>query len=135
MDKSQILTAFNDHFTEFVEDVQRVFPTNTDITTLLSVVSTVRKVNPKLVIKAFSEHVIGSYSQQIEKGDINFFIDNDYQKDLIKIGMPSANAILDKIDCLRQPVREMTTTDQAKVMKYIQNLTKLCKLYNTTTTF
>lgn len=130
MDKSQILSAFNDHFTEFVEDVQLVFPDNVDIATLHSAISKVRKANPKLVIKAFNEHVIGSYSNEIEKGDINFFIDNDYKKDLISLGMAgSSNAILEKIDCLRQPVRDMGEEDQKKVMKYIQNLTKLCKMY------
>ena len=130
MDKSQILSAFNDHFTEFVEDVQLVFPDNTDIATLHSAITKVRKVNPKLIIKAFNEHVIGAYSMQIEKGDLNFFIDNDYKNDLINVG--SSNMILEKIDCLRQPVRNMGIEDQAKVMKYIQNLSKLCRLYNTT---
>ena len=130
MDKSQILSAFNDHFTEFVEDVQLVFPDNVDIATLHSAISKVRKANPKLIIKAFNEHVIASYSEEIERGDINFFIDNDYKKDIMNLGMAgSSNAILDKIDCLRQPVRDMGEEDQQKVMKYIQNLAKLCKMY------
>lgn len=130
MDKSQILSAFNDHFTEFVEDVQLVFPDNVDIATLHSAISKVRKANPKLIIKAFNEHVIASYSDEIERGDINFFIDNDYKKDIMNLGMAgSSNAILDKIDCLRQPVRDMGEEDQQKVMKYIQNLAKLCKMY------
>lgn len=130
MDKSQILSAFNDHFTEFVEDVQLVFPDNIDIATLHSAISKVRKANPKLIIKAFNEHVIASYSDEIERGDINFFIDNDYKKDIMNLGMGgSSNAILDKIDCLRQPVRDMGEEDQQKVMKYIQNLAKLCKMY------
>ena len=77
MDKSSILSAFNDHFTEFVEDVQRVFPDNTDISTLHTAITKVRKMNPKLVIKVFHEHVISSYSEQIENGDIHFFINND----------------------------------------------------------
>jgi squalene cyclase len=130
MDKSQILSAFNDHFTEFVEDIQRVFPQNTDIATLLSAVTKIRKINPKLVIKVFNEHVIGSYDLQINQGDINFFINNDYKKDLADVG--SSNMILEKIDLLRQPIREMDQDEQAKVMKYIQNLSKLCGLYNTT---
>lgn len=128
MDKSQILSAFNDHFKEFVEDVQRVFPDNNDIATLLSAITKVRKVNPKLIIKAFNEHVINSYDTQINASDINFFIDNDYKKDLVDIG--SSNMILEKIDLLRQPIREMGKDEQAKVMKYIQNLSKLCKMYN-----
>ena len=48
----------------------------------------------------------------------------------MNLGMAgSSNAILDKIDCLRQPVRDMGEEDQQKVMKYIQNLAKLCKMY------
>jgi hypothetical protein len=130
MDKSQILSAFNDHFTEFVEDIQLVFPDNVDIATLHSAISKVRKANPKLIIKAFNEHVIASYSTEIERGDINFFIDNDYKKDIANLGMAgSSNSILEKIDCLRQPVRNMGVEDQQKVMKYIQNLAKLCKMY------
>lgn len=134
MDKSSILSAFNDHFTEFVEDVQRVFPDNTDISTLHTAITKVRKMNPKLVIKVFHEHVISSYSEQIENGDIHFFINNDYKNDLTSIGVSSSNnnMILEKIDLLRDPVRQMGQEDQAKVMKYLQNLTKLCKLYSTT---
>lgn len=128
MDKSQCLTAFNDHFAEFVKDIQLVFPDNTDIATLYSSISKVRKINPKLIIKAFNEHVIGSYREQIELGDINFFIDNDYKKNLTNIG--SSTMILEKIDCLRKPVKEMGKDDQAKVMKYLQNLSKLCEMYN-----
>ena len=128
MDKSQILGAFNDHFTEFVQDVQRVFPDNNDIATLLSAITKIRKVNPKLIIKAFNEHVIGSYDTQIKAGDLNFFINNDYKNDLVDVG--SSNMILEKIDLLRQPIREMGKDEQAKVMKYIQNLSKLCGMYN-----
>ena len=128
MDKSQILGAFNDHFTEFVQDVQRVFPDNNDIATLLSAITKIRKVNPKLIIKAFNEHVIGSYDKQIKAGDINFFINNDYKNDLVDVG--SSNMILEKIDLLRQPIREMGKDEQANVMKYIQNLSKLCGMYN-----
>ena len=45
------------------------------------------------------------------------------------MGMLS-NMIIEKIDCIREPVKNMNSEDQAKVMKYIQNLSKLCKLYN-----
>ena len=38
--------------------------------------------------------------------------------------------IIDKIDKLRQPVREMSSENQVKVLKYLQNLKKLCILYN-----
>jgi hypothetical protein len=130
MDKPQILSAFNKHFIEFIEDVQRVFPDDYDISTILTSLSAARKINPRLIITTFKEHVINTYREEIEKGNLDFFIDNDYKNDLNKIGVSSPNAIIEKIDCLRGPVRNMNTEDRAKVMKYMQNLTKLSDLYS-----
>jgi hypothetical protein len=36
---------------------------------------------------------------------------------------------MQKVDTLRGPVRDMGADNQSKSMKYIQNLTKLAKLY------
>jgi hypothetical protein len=130
MDKSQILGAFNDHFMAFVEDVQRVFPDNVDIATVITALTKIRKANPRLTIMAFKEHVSSMYRTEITQGDIEFFINNDYKNDLNNLGISSPNMILEKIDCLREPVRLMTKADQQKVIKYMQNLTKLSDLYN-----
>jgi hypothetical protein len=39
------------------------------------------------------------------------------------------NAVMQKVDTFRKPVREMGPENQAKTMKYIQNLTKLATLH------
>jgi len=129
MDKTQILAAFNDHFIQFVEDIQLVFPDNTDIASVSLALGKLRKANPRLLIMSFKEHVVSGYRNEIEKGDINFFITNDYQKDLNNIGVSSSNKILEKIDCLRGPVRDMNKSEQDKVIKYLQNLLKLSDMY------
>ena len=129
MDKTQILSAFNDHFMQFVQDIQLVFPDNSDIATVSLALGKLRKANPRLLIMSFKEHVVSGYRMEIEKGDINFFINNDYQKDLKNIGIGSSNQILEKIDCLRGPVRDMNTSEQEKVIKYMQNLLKLSDMY------
>jgi hypothetical protein len=129
MDKTQILTAFNDHFIQFVEDIQLVFPDNTDIASVSLALGKLRKANPRLLIMSFKEHVVSGYRNEIEKGDINFFITNDYQNDLNNIGVSSSNKILEKIDCLRGPVKDMNKSEQDKVIKYLQNLLKLSDMY------
>jgi len=129
MDKTQILTAFNDHFIQFVEDIQLVFPDNTDIASVSLALGKLRKANPRLLIMSFKEHVVSGYRNEIEKGDINFFINNDYQNDLNNIGVSSSNKILEKIDCLRGPVKDMNKSEQDKVIKYLQNLLKLSDMY------
>ncbi len=48
---SNILTAFNDHFIEFLNDVQGVFPDNVDILTAKNALLTIKKANPKMIVK------------------------------------------------------------------------------------
>ena len=128
MDNRQVMKAFNDHFIEFLDDIRRVFPNDTDIATVRNSLIAMRKANPKLIILAFKESVAGVYHNEIDKGDLEFFINKDYGKDMGEGGV--SNAVLEKIDLLRDPVRQMDKNDQDKAIKYIQNLTKLCDLYN-----
>ena len=127
MDKSQILKGFNDHFVEFVEDVERVFPDNNDISTAKEAFIQMRKANPRLVIKAFNEYFLNKYRTEIESGNIDFFINKDYNSDFSVVG--DSDFILKKIDVLRNPVKNMNKEDQTKVIQYIQNLSKLCDIY------
>ena len=124
---SQILSAFNDHFTEFVDDIKRVFPNDVDIATAANALAKLRKANPKIIIMAFKQFVSSPYKKEIESGEIEFFINKDYSQD---VGGDSASLILSKIDLLRKPVSEMNESEQQKVIKYLQNLTKLADLYN-----
>ena len=125
---SQVLKGFNDHFMEMVEDIDRVFPDDTDISTVKNSFAELRKANPKMVIKVYKEQILDLYRNQIESGNIDFFIDKDYKSDLGNIN--DSEYILNKINILRDPVREMEKEDQDKVIKYIQNLSKLCDVYH-----
>ena len=125
-----ILTAFNQHFEEFVNDIERVFPDDSDIATAHTALVALRKSNPRLILITFRDWVVGPYRAQIEAGDIEFFIKKDYGGDLNDFGCgESGGLILSKIDTLRGPVSKMGADDQRKVITYIQNLTKLCDLY------
>ena len=125
---SQILKGFNDHFMELVEDIERVFPDDTDISTVKNSFTELRKANPKMVIKVYKEQILDLYRSQIESGNIDFFIDKDYKKDIGNI--QDSEYILNKINILRDPVRDMEKADQDKVIQYIQNLSKLCDAYH-----
>jgi hypothetical protein len=128
MDKDKLLTIFNKQFKEFVEDISRVFPENQDLLTLKLAISQILNITPKMIYKGYKKHLIDLYRTEIEKGDITFFIDKDYKGDLNKLGA-SNNIILDKIDSLREPIRNMDPNEQAKVVKYMQNMMKLSDMY------
>jgi len=122
---SNVLSAFNDHFVEFISDIQLVFPDDVDLLTAKNSLIMIRKVNPKMIIKIWKTHIVDKYSKQIEDGDLTFFMDKDYSHDI------SGNEkIMDGINRMREPVKNMSKENQDKTLKYIQNLTKLCNIYH-----
>jgi len=127
MSASSLLSAFNDHFTDFVNDIHSVFPEDNDILLAKNSFSAIRKANPKLIIKIWKAYIVDKYQQEIESGNIDFFINKDYSQDLVNAD--NSKKIIEAIDRLRNPIKSMTPEDQAKTMKYIQNLTKLSVLY------
>ena len=128
-----LLTAFNDHFMEFVNDIHEVFPNDVDILSAKNSFSMVRKMNPKILIKSWDSLVVGKYQSAIESGDLSFFMNKDYTHDLQDVpNNPNAERIVSAIDRLRTPIKSMSADNQAKIMKYIQNLTKISNLYNMT---
>ena len=130
MNKSQVIDTFNNHFIEFLADIERVFPENADITLARKTINKSNAILPKLLIKLFNEYFVTIYSNEIDAGDLDFFVTNDYRE---KHGYkPTDDAwVLNKIDCLREPIRTMVPEDKAKVVQYMQNLKKLSLLYIT----
>ena len=128
MDKDSLLTVFNKQFKEFVEDIACVFPDNKDLMTLKMTIGKLLTITPKIVYKGYKKHVVDPYRTEILAGDIKFFIDKDYNGDVDKFGGTN-NMILEKIDSLRGPVRDMNSEEQAKVIKYMQNMLKISDLY------
>ena len=123
---SNILSAFNEHFLEFLNDVQSVFPEDHDILTAKNALTAIRKANPKMIVKIWRAFIADKYRDKIAAGDIGFFLDKDYASDVA--ASQNSDKIMDSINRLREPIRNMGPENQAKVMKYIQNLTKLSEL-------
>jgi hypothetical protein len=123
---TNFVTIFNDHFNEFVNDIQSVFPDDTDILTAKNALLAIRKANPKLIVRIWVKYVYNPYKEQIEAGNITFFLTKDYANDLAR--NDNSDKIMESIDRLRSPIKNMSPENQAKTMKYIQNLSKLAIL-------
>lgn len=117
------LQAFNNHFEEFIDDVLRVFPDDKEIAVASNALKKMRKANPKLIINVFFEHIKKPYGNQIMENNIEFFLEKDYSNDV-------SNDILMKVNSIKGPISHMSSDEQQKVVKYLQNLCKLCDLYN-----
>jgi len=124
---SSIIKTFNTHILEFIDDVQQVFPEDKDIRRSKTLCETIKKSNPRLLIVGWKKYVTDNYKEKIYNHDISFFIEKDYTNDV-----EEDQKLMNIIERLRDPVRKMGKENQQKVMKYIENLTKLSELYDTT---
>ena len=123
---STFLGAFNNHLGDFIDDLLILFPDDIDLKTVRKAFLTLKKINPRAIIRMWHEYST-KYASQIEQGDISFFIENEYDKDL-KV-LEDGKQVNDIIERLRDPVRNMDKKNKDKAMKYIQNLTKISGLY------
>ena len=128
MATQSILSIFNNHLVEFVEDVERVFPDDVDIKSAKNSILLMKKTNPKLVPNIWYRNVAKPYREQIERGDIAFFLEKDYTSDCARHG--HGQKIMESIDKLRDPIKNMTIEDQEKTMQYVQNLSNICYNYS-----
>jgi len=121
---SSLLKAFNNHLLEFVEDIIRIFPNNLDIKTGKTFIEGMKRANPKKIITYWKENILEIYEEQILEADQAFFINKDYSNDI-----GNERQTLKVLEDIRGLVRTTSQENKDKAMKYIQNLTKLCKLY------
>ena len=125
---TSILSIFTNHLIACVEDIENVFPEDIDIKTAKNALIAIKKTNPKLLPNIWYRNVANPYREEILRGDCEFFINKDYSKDCLRHG--HGDKIMEAIDRLRDPVKNMNAEDQAKTMKYVQNLSRLCYDYS-----
>ena len=129
--KSSFLGAFNTHLLELLEDLKTLYPADINIKTAIRLVSTLKKANPKMLLKGWKVSVNDEYKKQIEEGDFDFFLNKEYDRDIGGDLKQSSSQILDAINLIKIKFRDMNETNRKKTIKYVQNLTKLCNLYFT----
>lgn len=129
MDKSTILKAFNNQFEEFMEDVEILFPDNNDIRTTKTALNMMRKANPKRLCDVWFRYIYTKYGDEINNGNIEYFLSKDYSNDL-KMDEGAVNKVLEAIDKIREPLRDLDTENKKKCLQYLQNLNQLSQIYS-----
>ena len=128
MDKSTILKAFNKHFFEFVDDIISIFPDRIELESARNSFESIKRANPTAIVKVWHKYIYVTYNDVIALGNIDYFLDKDYQADLVNLN--NQNRVLEIIDTLRDPLKSMSDVNKKHSTKYIQNLCKMCKLYS-----
>jgi len=118
-----ILKVFNTHLVEFLDDFQTVI-NSSDLKTAILFINTTKKINPSMFIKGWNTYINITYKSKIESGDFTFFLEKNYSNDV-----EDDNKILDIINTIRFELKNLDEKDKKKVIKYVQNLTKICEMY------
>ena len=126
-DKTTIMRAFNTHFFEFLDDIIPIIPENFEIQNARMSFDMIKKANPTAIIKVWFLYIYSPYASVIESGDIKFIYEKNYENDLANLS--NANEIMQIIDKLREPIRNMSEINQQSTMKYMQNLSRLSAMY------
>ena len=130
-DKSIVMRAFNKLFFEFIDDIISVYPDNIDMLTARESFVTFKRLNPTSIVKVWYSGVYCKYNAQIDVGDIEFFTDKDYSPDLTKV--KNMQNVLEIINNVREPIKNMSMQNKEIITKYIQDLSKLSTAYYTLT--
>ena len=128
MDKTTILKAFNNQFEEFLDDVEVIFPSNRDIKTTKTALLMMGKANPKMLISIWYRYVCSKYEVEIENENLEYFLTKDYSEDL-KMDQGAANKVLEGIDKIRIPMRDLDKENKVTCIQYLKNLNQLSKIY------
>ena len=128
-DTAIILKTFNKQMTEFIEDINNLFPGEKDIIVLTTFMKTIMYGKPRMIINSWYTYVTEKYYEQIDNGEIQYFLNKDYSEDLEN--SDNSREILEAIDKLRSTLKRAFDEDlnREKTIKYVQNLSKLSNLY------
>lgn len=126
-DKSIVLRAFNNMFFEFINDIITVYPDNVDMLTAKDAFLSFKKLNPTSIVKVWYSGVYSKYKVHIDVGNIDFFMHKDYSTDLSEVN--NMKNVLDMIDNVRDPIKNMSDKNKEHVAKYIKDLSKLSTTY------
>jgi len=125
------MRAFNQHFKDFSDDIQQIFPNDLKIRTFKNSLTSFIKMNPKKAIELWYTRLTLKYNERIQNEDIDFFMTKDYSDDVKSIKGTGLTIDSDIIEQLREPIKNMNDENKKKAIKYLKEMTQLSTLYFT----
>ena len=116
------LGAFNTQLIRFFEELTQTFPEERDIKLALEGLQGMKKVNPKLILDLFHEHVCNDLNEAISNEDEDFVI--NYAKLKINSQFNEMSAALTIFD---KHWTTMNEANQQSIWKYLKVLCILCE--------
>lgn len=121
--KDVLVRTFNDIFNEILTFVRELHPDNPHIIAGHTSFRRAISLNYTLLISQWYKWVYTPYKDNMETDGLDFFFAKEYHHDLD--GMSNAGVILNTIEQLRDPLREMAPEHKTIIQTKLTHLNKL----------
>jgi hypothetical protein len=126
MNNSLILSTFVKQIDEYLDDIAKTYSVDSRFSRARLYLDGVKKTNPRMIITTWKTMVTDKYAEQIEAGDIEYFLNKDFKDEVPGSYTSTVDGVIQE---LRATVRRMSDENKAVSLKYIQNLCRLSNLY------
>ena len=138
MDNKQVLKAYMSHMDEFYTDMLSVYPNDRIILRGKLFFEALRKTNPRRLITAWKNQIyprFGDIFPTLNLDNIELLLNHDFSDDAKYADANGCSAndgeeFINKIKEIIVRVKDDNPDNLEKAIKYLDNLTKLSKLYN-----
>jgi hypothetical protein len=117
MSRKVLIDTFFNQFTDFLKQLENMYPDDTDFPVFLTTLDLLKSTNPILVVKFVKENIVDLYKDKILNKDESFFLDQDYTQ--------HGDVDLNIVHKLKKYVKDMSPNSKDVVWKYIELIMKL----------
>lgn len=117
MSRKVLIDTFFNQFTDFLKQLENMYPDDTDFPVFITTLDLLKSTNPMLVVKFVKENIVDLYKDKILNKDESFFLDQDYTK--------HGDVDLNIVHKLKKYVKDMSPNSKDVVWKYIELIMKL----------
>ena len=114
------LTTFNNMLVRFFEELRDTFPEEREIRVALEYIQNARKINPRLILDLFTEHVIKPLRETIAKEDLEAIVIYARQK-----ASGQYNEIMPALSIFDRHWVGLADSNRAAIWKYMKVLVVL----------
>jgi len=116
------LSAFVNQFIRFFQDLSETFPEEKDIKMALEAIEGAKKINPRLVLDLFYEHVFIDLAESIRNEDVEHIIQVGKRKISTQF-----NEIMPALSIFQNHWPTLDQGNRDAIFKYLKVLVVLCE--------
>lgn len=122
-----VLKTFLEELSNFIDLLCSNLPPSKEMDRNKAYFISCKKINPRIILFTWESDIATRFHSEIERGDLQFFATHDYiNDDHLKSHTP---LIINLFENLKSNILLLDKEVQDTIIRYIQNISKISKLY------